>query len=766
MENDNVQELLAQAPPNAPDASNPQSAAAAREAESAKRLADSLTTNVNPSRPAQSGFETPPAEARPGSFGAHLATALQEAKKNVDPKVLDQPGGWAKLMVGTTMDALSKHNLPASWAAATSNTDATQPTAAPAPRPGRAASAIDNIMKSIGDVSAATEQGGAGGALGGFVRTAAATSERHQREAKDRQLMATSNAQMLHEQALTHKLGEESINASIKDSTAAMDNIINAVPGGIPGTLDMKDKTSDDLKVMIDKGELDPTKQTVFLTGRTLVGKDPNGLPLYRSTYSVVTPAGDVHVSPENAKLLNQELGRSYSTDPGKPQTLPAVQLNHEIQQALNTRTTRRALQVAEAKDDKTIREAQTSKDAESIYKNPIVMKAIEGHMTSPDDPFAVVKAYNAIMNNDKLRNDPSMPKNFTDAYIQAAGGTAVWDKKVEEYAKAQQKNADTVTDMLNKVESDPKEIEGHTPAFTAAMKAIIADPAATDDKRARAAKALETVQNVRQLELELEGAKEKVKSDVKTQAGRGPESDKIGEEFLATLPRSRQNIVKGIGLGQIPASPSALERTDKGQALLSDIYQTYPDFDASKGESWYKNRNEYMGSGPTAKAKINYNTALEHLKELYNTSTLKGMYDPLSKDWRDRQAAFAIVTGEVGKAIKTGVITEGEGKELRKALGGWTPADAKERATEVGKLLKQKIDQFQEAFNESAPSKMISVPTLISRQAQEAYDFVQSGGKPQPAAKIYKPGDPFMQNGHQYKVTTVDDKGNVTGAE
>lgn len=752
---DNFLEQLQQAPPSAPTVADADAAKAAQTAQAANLVANATTSPGKatvPETPAAPASDSPSANPRPGSLAFHLTNAL--AKTYTDPRtaaLATAPGGGTRNLFLAATEALNRQSAPPAPPAPTgapakapaqSGTPLDQIISgdkdnnAPAPRPapsaaGRIGTDINGALKELGDVGAAP---GPGGLFGGFARTAAATSQREAEEMKNRQLMATSNAQMLHEQAATHKLGEDMIKDSITDSKAAMDNIVTAPPGGEAGSIDATGKTAEDLRVMINNGQLDPTKQTAFLTGRTIVGKNPDGTPKFQSTYSVVTPAGDVQISPENAKLLNAELGRKYSTDPDKLQVLPAVQLNHEIQQALSAKVTRRAFELNLAKDDETIRKAQTSADAETIFRNPVVTNAVNAAMSSPGDPFAIVKAYNTIMNNPKLLNDPKMPRNFSEAYIQAAGGTAVWDKKVEEYAKAQQKNVDATDEMLNKVESSPQEIEGHTPAFTAAMKSIISDPNAATDKKVRATRALGIIESTRQLELELEGAKETTKADAKEKASRGTESDKIGPEFLATLPKSRQSLITGIANGQVVASPSALQRTDKGQALLADILQAYPDFDQTKGETWFKTRNEYVGSGPTAKATINYNTALEHLQRVFDTSTFDGLYRPGSKAYSDRSAEMAIVSSEVGKAVKTGVVTEGEADEIRSGLSGWIPSTAREHAAEVSRLLKQKIDQFQEKFNSAAPSAIIQVPTLINSKSQASFDYIQSGGKTPPA--------------------------------
>src|ERR1700674_5668278 len=98
------------------------------------------------------------------------------------------------------------------------------------------------------------------------------------------------------------------------------------------------------------------------------------------------------------------------------------------------------------------------------------------------------------------------------------------------------------------------------------------------------------------------------------------------------------------------------------GQAFSSSVQAAYPDYDESKAKVWGKSRNEYMGSGATAKKVVSYNTALEHMQDLYSNSTKEGLYLPGSKAYSDRSVALGYVSNEVGNAIKNGVMSKDEG--------------------------------------------------------------------------------------------------------
>jgi hypothetical protein len=262
---------------------------------------------------------------------------------------------------------------------------------------------------------------------------------------------------------------------------------------------------------------------------------------------------------------------------------------------------------------------------------------------------------------------------------------------------------------------------------------------------------------------------------DIKTAAGKKtaetaaenaatPSGNLTGDDYLKTLPAGRQSQLKAYAEGRLLLSnlPRGKEKT----ALVDALNQAYPDFDQSKGETWGKTRNEYMGSGATAKKVVSYNTALEHMADLYDHSTYEGLYRPGSKDYSDRSVALNYVTNEVGNAIKNGIMTEKEGKEILDSLKGWLPSTAKERTAETARLLNDKIDEYQRKFQEAAPSSHITTPTLISPRAHASYDHVVNGAAMPQAPAGHKVGDTIQQGGHSYTVTSVDANGKVTGAK
>ncbi len=229
----------------------------------------------------------------------------------------------------------------------------------------------------------------------------------------------------------------------------------------------------------------------------------------------------------------------------------------------------------------------------------------------------------------------------------------------------------------------------------------------------------------------EKESAAKKNLADAAAKA-REQTSNLTGDDYLKTLPMAQQTTVRAVGEGRqlLPANRK------EALALLEHVHQAYPDFDESKVKTWQKANNEYRGSGKTAVQIVPaYNTALEHMQDLYTNTTGEGIFNPLSKAYQDREIALGYVAREVGKAVSAGAMTQKESEDLLDTLkGGLTPALKRERITKTAQLLHDKIDEYQTKFNDSAPSSAVKVPILISPKAAHSYDFVQSGGQVQPA--------------------------------
>ena len=129
----------------------------------------------------------------------------------------------------------------------------------------------------------------------------------------------------------------------------------------------------------------------------------------------------------------------------------------------------------------------------------------------------------------------------------------------------------------------------------------------------------------------------------VATSKGGDPESggpDITGDQYLATLPFQRQQTIKAIAEGRAtPPKPG----TKFGQAILEQVAQYDPTFDAANAQSRMKTRADFT-SGKSAVAVNALNTAMGHLihlddqaHDLGNSSFMPGIVNPIWNTVREK---------------------------------------------------------------------------------------------------------------------------------
>jgi hypothetical protein len=563
-------------------------------------------------------------------------------------------------------------------------------------------SVLDAALGNLGDAAAASGPvPSGGGALTGITRTLAAGQQREAQQKqqqfendekasalemeqqKTKAVIAESNARMIHEQALTHQLGEDAVNASITNGKQAVTKFTSA---HVPATVLQDGVTSAQMQTLIANKQLDPTTSTAFPTGRKQVGEDANGQPQYATTYSVLSMPGDVKVSEEDAPFLSKYSG--LDVKPG--QVLPGAQYNNLFQTASDNQAATAARN--KTLGDNEIAAGEQAQKLESVRLGPEWTNALSAAKNDP------VKALGAMLANPAIKQQyPHLAQDVMQSY----GGAKEWE-----------------TIRHNQQEESIKR----------------AELAQKNAGNAAGASGLQ------------------------------------GDEYIKTLAPTDAATVKAIGEGRMQLPSRA---TKEGLRVAGLVNSAYPDWDQSKGTTWNKSRNEYMGSGKTATQIVPaYNTALAHMQDLYTNTTPEGIFNPTSKAYQDRQVALGYVAREVGKAVSAGAMTQKESEELLSDLkGGLTPALKRERILKTAQLLHDKIDEYQTKFEAAAPSSAIAVPTLISPKAAQSYDFIQSGGQTQSAQPTQQPvghqvGDTIIQNGRTFTVTSVDQNGKVTGAK
>lgn len=642
-------------------------------------------------------------EAEPGSFAWHLSNAVGDAYRN--PKtapLVNQPGGATKNLFLASTQALG------AWQAALGNNDQTQPTAAPvqAPKP----TVAHGIMERLGDISAAP---GPGGFLGGFARTAKATTEREREQMKDRIQLAASNAQMLHEQTLAHKQGEDQIQAGVTSGKQGLDAVTSS--GGIPVA---EDKDSDELNQLIQQHTkdpstgLDPSQNMIFLTGRRLVGNDANGQPMFRSTYTVVKAGGPVTLDEDQAKYINSQLHTDLKGG-DNPQVLPAVQYYNMLQRAQSMEQVNATRKLALAEAGIKTEEANVKAGSLKIMSDPQVVGALAAaHAVGPNgqpiaDPYALIKGYLALE-----ANQPFMAThpNFRQEFAAANGGDD-FKKLLEGYAKAQGKNSDTAKEMLDKAVADPKIMENAVPAYEASLNRIVSDSDASAEDKKNAAGLLGVVKDIKQGEIDLE----KAKAEGKKEAATGYEGDQTAttpEAFLASLKPNERALVEGIGTNKI-----SLERLDylasRKPEVLDAVLRAFPDFISAKAKTYpeiYKNFTSTTGKTIGAQL-LGGSAALKHLarlKQINDEDTVKARMGGASKAGAEYDNLLSTLADELGTFYNEPKTNEVIQSKI-KSLGTLGNRDA--AIQEQAKAMGERFNSMQDTWDNAPPSPSYRQP-------------------------------------------------------
>jgi hypothetical protein len=446
----------------------------------------------------------------------------------------------------------------------------------------------------------------------------------------------------------------------------------------------------------------------------------------------------------------------------------------------------------------------------DEIQKTPDMVKPTE------DERNYIAKNGGPTLSEDQLIRNDDLTSLRLQAQRTSFARQAIEDATGKELdaKKAQQLNADLHTPIVQSaLSSDPEDkitglmtakqsADAHVQQFSQLLQEAQqhGDPAAIKEAQQHLAQAQqekqsldnvftfglskEDLENHRKYKEDLEKHRHNIEEE-KTAAKKAAGTEEVepwaegltGGDYLEALQQNRPGdagTVKAIGEGR-QSMPPRLSKD--GLRLSNMVNRAYPDWDSTLGKTWASTRNEYMGSGKIATFAVpSYNAALRHMGGLLENTTLSGVLDPTSQQYQRRQAEIGFVREELGKAVAAGVMAESDKKDFEdKLTGGLTPGLKRERIEEAARLLHDKLEEYQTKFEAAKPSAHINVPKLISPEAAKAFDYVLSGGKtakPQSqgqtvaAPQGHKIGDTFMQNGHKFTVTSVDEKGNVTGAE
>jgi len=205
-------------------------------------------------------------------------------------------------------------------------------------------------------------------------------------------------------------------------------------------------------------------------------------------------------------------------------------------------------------------------------------------------------------------------------------------------------------------------------------------------------------------------------------EADEGSNSTATGEEYLATLPKGEQGIVRAIGTGH--TAPDRLAYLlARNQKLLAEVTQAYPDFDSSKAKS-YADAYKDFTSGKTADKITAGGVALQHLAELHDLNT-SASHIPGTQAHASYMNKAETLAGEL--AAFYGTNTEVGIANIKKSLEATAPGNRNAAIRTQAKSMGDRMDEFEQRWTNAAPSAAYQAPmpnvSAAAKNARAALD-------------------------------------------
>lgn len=689
-----------------------------------------------------------PEEEAP-DFSSKFHTTFQDllAYKGING-IPPAPGDTIKAMIfagnkamGDGAPGLPGMSVPAegstSWDQAQRNTDQTKPVNMPQ-QPNPQVVAAQNALQSFA---------AGAGAEGSPFNAISKNIEAQQQQRKDALTNAATWAHTLHEQVLLHQLGEQQVAEAAKAGVAGRDMILNAHH---PGTLLADGKSSDEIQRMVQNRDIDLKTDVPFLTGRKQIGTDENGIPQFRSTYSVVRLGGPITFDEgleKERNYINEKLGYKES-DPQyvKPgQQLPAVQVNNLYKQAQTADANEAANEDAINKAEIKRKEVELPDDARRL-KNSMAYANVLGQVkSSPDDPFAPAKAFYVIRNTPDILKEIDLGKNeLEDAfrYMISGGDQKQWDTYLQKFNEERQKAQDK---LIQSQTGSTQDLAAHPDLVATQMKqrqeqlaqqksqndATLASKTASQaDKDAAALSNADIDKQKKQVDARLQLAQqyivnkradevqtEKDKLQVKNQGVQFDpidDSELVGEDYLNALPASKRSVLQAIYEGREVRSPRQLQdKNGNFSPVAIALHRAYPDYNLQKAIGYSEAVKQFESDKPhTPGYQLNAGaTALKHLEDLDRIASAHPLQvrNPLSNAGQQYDTLLEKLAAEMldfyGES-KTNETIAAQKKTL-----GATFASRGAAIQESAQAMGEKFVSLEQSWNEASPTPSFRPP-------------------------------------------------------
>jgi hypothetical protein len=559
------------------------------------------------------------------------------------------------------------------------------------------------------------------GIFGGLVAQQAAKANRQveQQKAQTEQdkakaEIAATNVQRMYHQTVLHQLSDEINQKDIAYGKSQLDSMTTHLTslGLKPADVVAKDLIESQLTKAINDKNWDPTTETYYPTGSIEVPgkKDEAGNPLLQKTYTIVKVPATQTLTKDQVDRINKFVP-GVKFDPENPPSMAGSTALNLMEQAHTAETVQdqRDHQLSQADAD-TLKEMDTktaiaARDADSrLAKNTEYMKALSQAKGNLQGVYEYLQT-----------KDPQGATDLVTSYGGPKGYQAVVEKQ----------NADRDKDRAeNEKERHDKIIESQN------------------------------------------ALKEKDKQD-KDNAYKGDENAATPEAFLASLNPDDRGIVESLGTGRMDAGRMAYLLA-RNPNLVAAVTRAYPGFDNSK-VAGYANVVKDFTSGKVGESLKSGATAFNHLKELHDLNTYESRI-PGTADYQKYQNKLDVIASELANFYGDTTIPAIEG--YKKTLGAFANRDA--AIFEQAKSMRDRYDNIKQQWISAAPSdKYYGMMPDINQKAkndlQSLLDASAGVKTPQggPGSSVsHAVNDVVSQNGHSFKVTSVDANGKIIGTE
>jgi hypothetical protein len=481
--------------------------------------------------------------------------------------------------------------------------------------------AMSGGLSSLGDAAAATEPApGGGGVLTGIARTLQARGKRmagekqqqfqnEQEVDKNKALVAEANARMVHEQTLTHQLGQESIASSV---AAGNKNVDFLKKQSHPGTELVSNVTADDMKsgkhnpdgsITINGVAVNPTTDTPYPTGQKVIGTDKDGNPQYATTYTWMKLPSDVTLTEDHKSKLSEWDRYAPRSDGGKwqvGQNLTGAQWNVQEQAVEEGRAGEAARK--RILEDNEIEDTKRADTLETIHARPEIVSALAANS---NDPMAALRA---------LQQTGRFPNAERDM------SSYMGEKEWGEVRAAYDKKANSTSDDLDEISKKLPTAHGEEAASMAAdLQSRLSDKTN-----------IPSPQNKAKIQTMLTRANAQTKASVDFAASKKQQETKAEQD-------ANEGDMSGIKdmVLSYDYDPNNLFSRFKDQKqkrdFIAEIRKTDPTWSEANYKARYATNQDFRPEGKGGVAKQSLNTFAGHIGDANNLiSTLGNTKSPL----------------------------------------------------------------------------------------------------------------------------------------